>query len=83
MVDLVLQGQDILVVVDQANMPVAGIEEDLLRAEVIRWRIQTDDEMAREQILPLHFINGVRVDEDVGERRCRIGPQRTRDRGVM
>ena len=72
MVDLVLHRQDVLVVVDQANMLVAGIEEDLLRAEIVRRRVKADDEMAREQILLQRLVIGVRIDEDVGEGRGRV-----------
>ena len=72
MVDLVLHRQDILVVVDQPDVPVAGIEKHLLRAEIVRWRIQPDDEMPREQVLLQRLVIGVGVDEDVGEGRRRV-----------
>jgi hypothetical protein len=72
MVDPVLHGQDILVVVDQSNVLVAGVEEYLLRSEIVRWCVQTDDEMARKQVLLQRIVIRVRVDEDVGKRRSRV-----------
>ncbi|MCY1246250.1 hypothetical protein D9M72_594640 [compost metagenome] len=36
LVDLVLHRQNVLVVVDQADVPAAGIEENLLSAKIVR-----------------------------------------------
>src|SRR5690554_4330057 len=68
MADFVFHRQDILVVVDQTNVTVAGVEEYLLRAEVVRRSIEANDEMTREEILLQHFVIGVRVDEDIRKR---------------
>ena len=69
MVDLVLHREDVLVVFNQSNVAVAGIQKYFLCPEVVRRRIKSDDEMARKQILPQRIVVGVGIDENVGEGR--------------
>ena len=48
MINLVLHRQDVFVVVDEADVTVAGVEEDLLCSEVVGWSIQADNEVTWE-----------------------------------
>ncbi|MPM81968.1 hypothetical protein SDC9_129026 [bioreactor metagenome] len=72
MVDFVLHRQNVLVVIDQANVAIAGIDKHLLCAEVVRRRVQTDDEMPWKEVLSKCLIIGIRVNEDVSERCGRV-----------
>ena len=62
-----LMGEEVLVVVDMADVPVTVPKEDGSGSEVVRGRIQAHNEAAGEQVLTAHLVVRVRVDEDVGE----------------
>ena len=67
-----LQWQQVGVIVDVAQDALRVIREDPGRAKVVvRW-VQTDDEVAREQIVAEHLVVAVGIDEDVRERSGRV-----------
>ena len=55
-------------IIDFANKLVRRLDENSARAKVIRRRIEANDEVARKQILPIHFGNGVWINKNVRER---------------
>ena len=70
-----LDRKDVAVVLDEPQIGGAlvlfigdTVYKDLAGTEVIGRRIEPDDEVAWEEILPVDFVIAVRVDEDVGER---------------
>src|SRR3989338_5580547 len=48
------------------------INEYLLRAEIVGWRIETVNEIPRKKIMSEHLIFRIRIDEYVGEWSGRI-----------
>ena len=65
-------GEDVLIVLDVANEPVAVLEEDGGGAKVVGRRVQAHDEASGEQVLTPHLAVRARVDEDVGEGSGRV-----------
>ena len=73
-VTLVRIGNEILAIIDRPDDRFAGclVEEYLLGTEIGCWSIQAIDEVAREKLFVHIIAIGIRIDEDIGERRCRI-----------
>ena len=73
-VALVRIRNQILAIVDRSDDRFAGflIKEYLSRTELGCWCIKAIDEVAREKLFLHIIVIGIRIDEDVGERGCRI-----------
>ena len=59
--DGVLEREPVLVVLDVTDNLLRLIKEDLCGAEVVRWRVETDDEVTWEQVIAQHTVHTLKL----------------------